>query len=176
LVLTLAALEEVGPVPGDRIEHGSVVPPELFETLRRLGVRVVTQPTFVTDRGDEYLAEVDPDDQPHLYRYASLLVAGIPTAPSSDAPFGDPDPWRTMAAARDRRTPSGKVVGADERVSTAVVLAGFLAPLDDPGGPPRRIEPGAPADLCLLHEPLATALARPSSDLVRRTFTRKEVT
>ena len=39
----------------------------------------------------------------------------------------------------------------------------FLTPLADPGGPPRRVVAGAPADLCLLDAPLAAVLAAPSS-------------
>lgn len=78
LILTLVALREAGPVPGDRIEHAAVVPPELHADMRELGVHVVTQPVFVAERGDTYLAEVDPADLPHLYPYASLLAAGDP--------------------------------------------------------------------------------------------------
>ncbi|HEY3142762.1 MAG TPA: CoA transferase, partial [Acidimicrobiales bacterium] len=170
LVLTLTALDEVGSVPGDRIEHGAVVPPELVDQMRRLGVRVVTQPGFVADRGDDYLAEVEPDDRDHLYPYASLLAAGIRTVPSSDAPFGDPDPWRILAAARDRRTAEGQILGPHERVEAATALAGILSPLDDPGGTPRKVERGVPADLCLLHVPLAQALADPSHEHVRLTI------
>jgi predicted amidohydrolase YtcJ len=170
LVLTLTALDEVGSVPGDRIEHGAVVPPELVDQMRRLGVRVVTQPGFVADRGDDYLAEVEPDDRDHLYPYASLLAAGVLTVPSSDAPFGDPDPWRILAAARDRRTAEGQILGPHERVEAATALAGILSPLDDPGGTPRKVERGVPADLCLLHVPLAQALADPSHEHVRLTI------
>jgi predicted amidohydrolase YtcJ len=76
------------------------------------------------------------------------------------------DPWRTIAAAAERRTGRGVVLGRDERVAASTVLNGFLSPADEPGGPPRRIVPGAPADLCLLGTPLATALAEPSAELV----------
>jgi predicted amidohydrolase YtcJ len=166
LALTLAALDEVGPAPDDRIEHGSVMPPELVALVAKLGLRVITQPIFVADRGDAYLAEVDVDDQPYLYPHASLLAAGIRAVASSDAPFGDPDPWRTLAAARDR------TLTVSERVDVSATLAGLLSPLDDPGGPPRQVMPGARADLCLLHVPWADALENPSRDLVRHTVCR----
>ncbi|MBV8162513.1 MAG: amidohydrolase, partial [Acidimicrobiia bacterium] len=39
-----------------------------------------------------------------------------------------------------------------------------------PGGPPRRVEPGARADLVLLDAPLAEALAEPSAERVRLTM------
>lgn len=170
LALTLAALDAAGDSLGDRIEHGAVLPPELAALAAAQGVAVVTQPVFLVDRGDDYLSDVDSDDRPHLYPYASLLAAGIPVGPSSDAPFGDVDPWRGVLAARDRQTPSGHTIGEDERVDAATALAGLLSPLDDPGGAPRRIEPGTDADLCLLHAPLAEALRHPSADQVRLTI------
>jgi predicted amidohydrolase YtcJ len=167
LMLALAAWDEVGAVPGDRIEHGAVVPDEVVGRIRRLGLTVVTQPGFVALRGDDYVAEVEPDDQPYLWRTASLLAAGIPVGFSTDAPFGDADPWRAIDAAVHRRTVGGRVLGARERLPARVALERFLAPLDDPGAPARRIAVGEPADLCLLGVPLAIALADPTSRQVR---------
>jgi predicted amidohydrolase YtcJ len=166
LLLTVAAFELVGVHDGDRLEHAAVVPPEMCGQLAAQGLRVVTQPSFIATRGDDYRSTVDPRDLGHLYPYASLLACGVPTAPSSDAPFGDPDPWRTIAAAASRTTVSGHVLGIHERVEPRVALAGFLTPLEDPGGRPRRVAPGRPADLCLLSEPLDVALDTPSADLV----------
>lgn len=175
LVLALAAWEQVGTAPGDRIEHGSVIPVELIGRVAELGLRVVTQPAFCWDRGDRYLDEVEPDDVPHLYRCASLLAAGIPVAGSTDAPFGPEDPWRAIDAAAERRTRSGLPIGLEEAVAPGRALDAFLAPLDDPGGPPRRIAPGARADLCLLGGPLGVALGDPSSTVVRATWTGGEL-
>lgn len=170
LVLALAAWEEAGAVPGDRIEHGSVIPVELLEPLVALGLTVVTQPGFIADRGDRYLAEVEPDDVAHLYRCRSLLETGLSVAGSTDAPFGPDDPWRAIAAAIDRRSASGVVVGKDEALDPAAALRLFLGALTDPGGPPRRVEPGAPADLVLLDRGLGDVLTQPRSDHVRATW------
>lgn len=170
LVLTLAVLETTGVVPGDRIEHAAVVPGDLRADLARLGLAVVTQPGFLRTRGDHYRAEVEPDDLACLYPYAGLVEAGVPVAASSDAPYGPLDPWQVIAAATERSTDTGRVLGAHERVSAATALAGYLSPPEAPGGPPRRLRPGAVADLCLLHAPLAEALSRPHRDLVREVF------
>ena len=115
-MLALAAWEEVGAIPGDRIEHGA------------------------------------------------------------DAPFGSPDPRVAVAAAIDRRTERGQVLGPVERVPAAAALELFLAPLARPGGPARRVAAGAPADLCVLGVPLAEALAAPSSRHVAATIARGQVT
>lgn len=167
LVLALAAWEQVPAVEGDRIEHGSVVPVELLERIRELGLCVVTQPGFVAERGDRYLAEVEPDDRPHLYRCASLLDAGIPVAGSTDAPFGPDDPWLAMRAAVDRRTRAGVVLGPHEAVDPARALELFLGSPSAPGRMVRRVAPGARADLCLLALPLGPVLREPSAGAVR---------
>ncbi len=170
LALTLAAFHTAGAVPGDRIEHGGVVPPDAIGQLRDLGLAVVTQPAFVSERGDRYLAEVEPADLPDLYRCASLLDAGVPVAASSDAPYASPDPWAGIAAAVRRRTAAGAPLGLRESVAPEAALGLYL---DDPAAPGRRrrrVEPGAPADLCLLDAPLAEALAAPSADRVAATL------
>ena len=160
--LAVAAIEEIGPHPGDRIEHGAVVPVELADRVAGLGITVVTNPGFVVTRGDRYLAEVDAVDQPDLWRCRSLLARGVPLGGGTDAPFGDPDPWTAIAAAITRRTAAGQSLGPDEGLSPSQALALFLSPLERPGGPPRRLDPGVAADLCLLAGPLAEALADPA--------------
>src|SRR5664280_300520 len=57
-VLAVTALVTAGAFPGDRIEHGALLPAELLPDLHRIGATVVTQPNFVAERGDTYLDEV----------------------------------------------------------------------------------------------------------------------
>lgn len=61
---------------------------------------------------------------------------------SSDAPYGPLDPW-------------------------TAALDAYLTPPHDPGGAPRRVRPGTPADVVLLERPLAAALADPRAAAVR---------
>ena len=170
LVLVLTALDIAGHDPGDRIEHGSVIPPELRGPLSTAGCTVVTQPNFVAERGDQYLADVDVDDRPHLYPCRSLLDAGVAVAGSTDAPFGHPDPWRAVAAAVERRTPTGAELGAEERVPADRAIELFLGGPDDPGRSRRRVVPGAAADLCLLDAPWRDVCREPSAERVRATI------
>lgn len=164
LVLALAAWKAAGSRAGDRVEHGSVVPPELHATIAGLGLTVVTQPGFVAERGDQYAAEVDSDDLPHLYPCRSLLRAGIAVGGSTDAPYTDIDPWAAMRAAVSRRTRSGARLGASEAVEARRALRLFLGEPHRPGGPPRTVAVGQRADLCLLGVPLADALGRLRAD------------
>ncbi len=170
LVLLLHVFDEVGCVDGDRIEHASVVPDSCITRIRALGLRVVTQPGFLADRGDYYRAEVDERDVRSLYRCASLIDASIPVALSSDAPYGPLDPWSIIATATTRRSESGEAIVPEERIGAASALDSFLSPAHDPGGRPRGIRIGDAADLILLTAPLADVLAVPSAEAVRETY------
>lgn len=170
LALTLAALEHAGGHDGDRIEHCAVTDLATAQVLAQRRIRVVTQPTLVTRRGDIYRQHADDTDREDLWRYATLLHAGVTVAPSSDAPYGDPDPWACLRAATSRRTCSGHTLGPHERVSADIALAGMQSELDDPGGRPRTVRPSAPADLVLLDRPLRHALRDPGPGCVRATI------
>ncbi|MFL5296397.1 MAG: amidohydrolase family protein [Phenylobacterium sp.] len=170
LGLTLAAFKAAGARPGDRIEHGSVIPGEAMPTIAALGLTVVTQPGFVFERGDRYLADVAPEDRGDLYRIQSLRVAGVAVAASSDAPYGGADPWVGVRAAMERRTQEGRSLGAGEALSAQAALSLYLGDFARPGGAPRRVAVGAPADLCLLRLPLTQALRTPEAGLVAATL------
>jgi predicted amidohydrolase YtcJ len=171
LVLAAAALGRAGGGP-HRIEHASVAPPEVVSLVAALPVTVVTQPGFVTAHGDRYLAEVDADDRPWLYRLAGWQAAGVPLAGSSDGPFGPLDPWTAMRAAVERRTAAGATLGPSEALTPEAALGLYLGPLEDPAGPRRRVVAGEPADLCLLRTGWTEARASLDAGLVRATYCR----
>lgn len=169
-VAAATALAVAGPIAGDRIEHGSVLPIELDDLLARSQITVVVQPALVHERGDHHLAVVDTADMPVLHRIRSLRTAGIPVVIGSDAPVTTIDPWRAIRAAVDRRTRTGAVVGPDESITAAEALAMYLADPLAPAGPIRRAVRGAPADLVLLDAPLSDVLADPDRSRVRHTW------
>ncbi|HEY1665938.1 MAG TPA: amidohydrolase family protein [Trebonia sp.] len=168
LVLTLAALDLAGRAPGDRIEHGAVIGADSIPGLR--GLTVVTQPHFVAERGEQYAADVPPDDLPDLWRLRSLIDAGVDVAAGTDAPFGGEDPWQVMRAAVRRP----RLSGTDEGVPPARALALFLG---EPAAPSARrlIARGRPADLALLRAGPREVLGSLASDLVAATFIGGEV-
>jgi predicted amidohydrolase YtcJ len=174
LVVTMAALREAGVHRGDRIEHAAVVPPDCAAGLADLGVTVVTQPNFVAERGDEYLADVPTEQHDQLWPVASLLKAGVPLALSTDSPFGGADPWAVVRAAARRTTPSGVVLGAAERIPAATALAMFFGHPQRPHEP-RRIAAGQPGDICVLHGGPADVLADPDAARVAATVVAGEI-
>jgi predicted amidohydrolase YtcJ len=169
LVYALAAFRDAGTIDGDRIEHASVVPPQLISPLRDLQLLVVTQPGFVYERGDSYLQEIPASEHGWLYRARSLIEAGIGVAFSSDMPFTEPAPWRAMQAATTRMTAGGQAVGAEEAVSPDVALASSLGSLAAPATP-RTIAVSESTDLCLLDRNWVEASADLSAIQVRATM------
>ncbi len=168
LVVALAAFSRAGTGSHDRIEHGSLIPVELIAEISRLGVAVCTQPNFVAERGDAYVADLDADDRRDLYRCRSLIDGGVTVAFGTDAPFGSPNPWALIAAARDRITPLGRTIGPVERTDVDDAMRRFtLDPIDL--ARPRTVAVGRPADLVVLPAPLVDLVAAP--DDVRSIWT-----
>ncbi len=158
LALALAAFAAHGAERGDRIEHGALIDAAAIPVLAELGLSIVTQPGFVRAHGDRYRALVPAGEQADLYRLRSLVDGGVRVSLSSDAPYGPVDPWLGLRAAVTRRTRSGATLGRDESLAPELALELLL------GG--RRLDVGAPADLCLLRPD-----ARPDDPApVARTF------
>jgi len=169
LVFALAVLAAAGVHPGDRIEHAGVASDELVAQVVAMGLAVVSQPHFIAERGAQYWQDVEPRHRRELYRLASFARAGVALAAGSDAPFGSDDPWASMRAAVDRTAGDGQVIGTGEALTPEAALALYLAdPVDLRRQ--RRVEPGVPADLCLLDRPWAEARGRLRSGDVRACF------
>lgn len=171
LLYTLAALEESGTVPGDRIEHASITPEYALERIKALNITIVTQPNFIEEKGDTYLSEIEDELHPTLYRCRTFLNWKIPLGGSSDAPFGSPDPWKVMRSAISRQTSGNQLIGTDEALSPEQALNLYLGSLESPGKI-RVIRSGAPADLCLLQHPWDIARLRLNKEDVRMVWIR----
>jgi predicted amidohydrolase YtcJ len=161
LALALAAIEAAGAMPGDRIEHAAVCDDAAADRIAELGLTVVTQPSIFARHGAIFRRQSPPAERPWLWRYGSLLRRGVRVAMSSDAPYGDANPWYGVRAAATRDGP--------ERVPATTALGSLLAECDDPAGPVRRVQPGAAADLCLLTGAIDEALTTQRAS-VRATF------
>jgi predicted amidohydrolase YtcJ len=148
-------------------------PPPLVAEIARLGLCVVTNPGFVYWRGDVYRRETEGRARAWLYRARSLRDAGVPLAGASDAPVVSPNPWIAIAAARTRRTQSGALLGAGERLGARAAL-GLFGPAaawslhaDELG----RLAVGAPADVVVVEpDPLRVPAAEVRDTRVRLTL------
>lgn len=174
LIFAMAVLDQAGVRTGDRIEHAGVADDGLVARCAQMGLHVVSQPHFIFERGEQYLAAVPAQDHPHLYRLGAFARAGVVLAAGSDAPYGSIDPWLGMRAAVKRKTATGIAMGADEALSPEDALRLYLkAPQDL--SVTRQIVPGAAADLVLLDRPWQAARHRLESGDVRMTIARGKV-
>ena len=156
IAAALDAIKEVEPPAGarHRIEHCGVSSPELVRRLVAARVAVVTQPGFIYESGERYLATVPEGEREWLYRVGTLLEAGVPVAFGSDAPVVAPDPLLGVRAAVTRESRGGRTVGLRERVSAEQALAAYSqagARLAGEGQSKGWIVPGMLADLVVLN-------------------------
>ena len=144
-----------GPRPDHRhrIEHCGLCPPALAERIGRLGIAVVSQPSFLHFNGDLYLARVDRADLPHLYPFARLLRAAVSVAAGSDAPVVTPRPLLSIQTAVTRAGRRGVAVAPLEAVDVEQALrmhtaAAAWAAFQE--GERGCLSPGRAADFVLL--------------------------
>ena len=180
LLFAIAALNSCADIDlqiqfADRIEHGAMIFDDVLPMLRALNLSVITQPGFFYDRGLQYQQNLAEHELAHLYRYQTLLDAGIKVGLSSDAPYGPLNPWQVMQSAVARVTAEGEVIGARDRVTPEQALAGYLSNASAPGGVVRRVAVGEPADMCLLTRPWSDVKNDLSAVLVSHTVVAGEV-
>ena len=106
------AAEALGVAPvraaGHRIEHAEMLDSEQISVMASLGVVASVQPAFDARWGGTsgmYAERLGSDRAALLNPYAALAAAGVPLALGSDAPVTPLDPWGTLRAAVDHRTP-----------------------------------------------------------------------
>lgn len=160
LAVVLAVLDEVGVVDGDRIEHAAECDDATADRLAELGLTVVTQPTIAARRAQTLGAEYSPDDRRWWWRVRGLRDRGVRVALSSDAPYGDVDPWATVRIAAGGLPGAGTSWWDDQTIPARMALESFLTSPRDPAGAPRTVRVGARADLCVLDAPLEDVLDR----------------
>jgi hypothetical protein len=105
-----------------RIEHGGSLFAPLAARAASLGIAVAAQPGMLSVLGDGF-AEALPERSDELFAYGSWRRAGMRVAGSSDAPVITADPLVGIRDAVLRRTASGRVLGAGERLAVRDALA-----------------------------------------------------
>ena len=114
----------ISPITGrrHRIEHFAEGAPRLLKRLPALDVVIVNQPPFIYYSGERYLATVDPDILPWMYRIKSPMDKGLVVAGSSDTPVVPCNPLAGIYAAVARKTESGQDFYPEEAVSAYQAL------------------------------------------------------
>jgi predicted amidohydrolase YtcJ len=85
-----------------RVEHASLLTPDLIGRMSKLGVIASVQPAFVRSDSRWLDARLGPERARWAYPFRSMLDAGIRLMGGSDAPVEHPDPLSGVRAAVDR--------------------------------------------------------------------------
>lgn len=151
------------PMP-HRIEHGGVVRPEQVAGLARAGLVLVPQPHFIPSFGDGMSQKLGPERTELSYPARRLLEAGMTLPGSSDRPVAEGAPLRVMQAFVERRTASGEVYGAADRITAQQALEAYTvgsAAATGWAGRKGQLMAGQLADFVVLAEdPLAVPTAQ----------------
>ncbi len=85
-----------------RVEHASVLTDQSIERMARLGVTVSVQPAFLASEGGWLEKRLGSDRMGLIYRFRSLIEAGLTVLGGSDSPVEYPDPSVGIASAVSR--------------------------------------------------------------------------
>jgi predicted amidohydrolase YtcJ len=164
-------LQSVAPEFRDRrhrIEHCSECPPPLMERLKKLQPVVVTHPSFTYFSGDRYLATVEKEVIPWLYRTGTLVKNGLTVGGGSDSPIVPNSPIMGIYGAVTRLTSSGQVLNSAEKLTAAEVIkmytlnAAYASHEENIKG---SIASGKLADMVLLSRNPATSASEEIKDI-----------
>lgn len=144
------------PNPANRftLQHTQLANAAQFRRMKALGMCVNLFPNHHYYWGDQHYAKtVGPERAQRMNACATALREGVPLAIHSDAPVTPLGPLFTAWCAVNRQTPSGRILGAHERIGAGDALrtitlgAAYTLKLDDEIG---SIECGKRADFAVL--------------------------
>lgn len=172
--VAIDAIERVlakAPRPDHRhtLQHGQMIDAPLFRRMAALGLCANLFANHIWYWGDQHAEmTMGPDRADRLDACGSALAAGVPLAIHSDAPVTPLGPLFTAWCAVNRVTPSGRVLGASERLTVLQALhaitlgAAWTLKLDHEIG---SIECGKRADFCILEDDPLTVDAMALKDI-----------
>jgi predicted amidohydrolase YtcJ len=157
--MVLQAYERVlagwqGPNPRFRIEHCSLVNPDLLRRIKAAGAIPTPFYTYAHYHGEKW-HEYGPDKMEWMFAHRSFLDYGIPVAPASDYTPGPYEPMMAIQSMVTRKDPAGKVWGPSQRISVAEAMqvctmnGAYASFEEDIKG---SLTPGKLADIAVLAE------------------------
>jgi predicted amidohydrolase YtcJ len=140
--------------PRFRLEHCTVVTPQLIARIRAVGAIPVPFAGYVNFHGDVMHFYGDERTQ-RMFAYRSFIDAGLRPPTASDYTASPPSPMLWLYSMTTRRDPTGHAWGATQRITLpeavrSATLDGAYASFEehDKG----TIEPGKLADLVVLED------------------------
>jgi len=157
-----------------RIEHCSVITPEILARMRRLGMIAAPFATYVHYHGGKLLEWYGAERAERMFAHRSFLDAGVAVAGTSDYPCGPFAPLLAMQSCVTRRGYDGAEIGPSQRITPLEALALYTTGGAYASGEQAvkgRLAPGFLADFVVLGEdPLATPPERLAAIPVQATY------
>lgn len=155
VVRAYAAAQDANPQPRlrHRVHHAYFPTPTALKLMARYKIPAVVSNPFIANLGESFVASLGEERAAQVMPMRTYLDSGVPLAGSSDSSVSDYNPWVGMAAATSRETVTGRILGADERISPREALrsytigGAYVTGLERVKG---SIEPGKLADLVLV--------------------------
>jgi predicted amidohydrolase YtcJ len=107
--------------PRHRIEHCSLVNPEILARIRDLGVVPAPFYTYVHYHGNKWV-EYGEEKMRWMFAHKSFLDYGIPVAPASDYTPGPYEPLMAIQSMVTRKDFDGRIWGPNQRISVDQAL------------------------------------------------------
>ena len=110
-----------GPNPRHRIEHCSLVNPDLLARIKAAGVVPAPFYTYAYYHGNKWV-DYGAEKMENMFAHKSFLDYGIPVAPASDYPPGPYEPMMAIQSMVTRKDVRGRVWGANQRISVTEAM------------------------------------------------------
>jgi len=142
-----------------RIEHCSILRPDLIERIARLGAIPIPGTTFLHDFLEVYLSGLGRERLRYAYALRTFLDRGIVAAASSDTPVCSPNPLLGMQTMVTRKNAAGQALWPEECITLEEAIrvytfnGAYASFTEREKG---TLEPGKLADLVVLETDLRT--------------------
>lgn len=157
--MVLKAYERVlrnhqGPNPRHRIEHCSLVNPDLLRRIKAAGVVPTPFYTYAHYHGNKWV-DYGEEKMESMFAHRSFLDAGIPVAPASDYTPGPYEPMMAIQSMVTRKDVRGRVWGPSQRIDVTEAMRictmhGAYASFEE--GIKGSLTPGKLADFVILEK------------------------
>jgi predicted amidohydrolase YtcJ len=143
-----------GPNPRHRIEHCSLVNPDLLRRIKAAGVVPTPFYTYAHYHGNKWV-DYGEEKMESMFAHRSFLDAGIPVAPASDYTPGPYEPMMAIQSMVTRKDVRGRVWGPSQRVNVMEAMRictmhGAYASFEE--GIKGSLTPGKLADFVILEK------------------------
>jgi predicted amidohydrolase YtcJ len=162
-----------GPNPRFRLEHCSLVNPDLLTRIKAAGAIPTPFYTYAHYHGNKWL-DYGAEKMQWMFAHKSFLDYGIPVAPASDYTPGPFEPLMAIQSMVTRKDFKGRVWGPDQRITVGQAMKictvnGAYASMEE--NIKGSITPGKLADLVILAaDPHETAVDEIKNIPVLRTI------